>query len=197
MKQADLMQSMDGRETFPVWTHVTFWNLQRTSSSCLGEPWGWAACPAHCDQPSDGASPAAAKLSLSWAFPPCSGWITTFSTSFGFHVHVHHAHPSSEPSSSSLSNQQLCDAACNEREPLEVQRLSQAAAAPSWWSPQPGDDSASKLSFASRNATREIPHYPQQDSRPIPIKEPGRKKGFFYSLVMPSHWQGWGFKRQI
>lgn len=174
---------MDGRVTFSVWTHAIFWNLQRTSS-CLGKPWGPAACPVHCDQPNDRASPAPAKVSFSWAFPPVSGWITTFSTSFGFNVHVHCARPSSEPSSSSLSNQQLRNAAFNEREPLEVQRLSEAAPLqlPHGDHRQPGDDSASKLSFALRNATREIPHYPQQDSRPIPIKEPGRKR------VFSTHW---------
>lgn len=82
--------------------------------------------------------------------PPVSGWITTFSTCFGFNVHAHCARPSSEPSSSSLSNQRVHNAAFSEREPSEVQRPSEAALLqlPPGDHRQPGDDSASKLSFA-------------------------------------------------
>lgn len=74
-------------------------------------------------QLNDWASPAPAEVSLSRAFPHVSGWTKTFSTPFGFYVHVHCARPSSEPSSSFLSNQQQYNDAFYERVPFRGVKL--------------------------------------------------------------------------
>lgn len=77
-------------------------------------------------QLSDGASPARAELNFSWAFPPVSGQIKTFSTSLGIYADLHCACPSPEPGSSFLSHQHQYNDAFHGRVPFGAVKLSWA-----------------------------------------------------------------------